>query len=128
MNKLVAAAAAAGISFNSAHSAPLPEARADDVGVSKQRLAKLDEFFASEIAAKRVPGAVVAIAGAAAATILATQSVASGSLIAEALLAALIVGVLSAYGTLFFPVFELFFIFVIMAVVLLVRPQGLFAR
>ncbi|GEC56326.1 CubicO group peptidase (beta-lactamase class C family) [Bradyrhizobium japonicum] len=62
MNKLVAAAAAAGISFNSAHSAPLPEARADDVGVSKQRLAKLDEFFASEIAAKRVPGAVVAIA------------------------------------------------------------------
>jgi branched-subunit amino acid ABC-type transport system permease component len=38
------------------------------------------------------------------------------------------VGILSAYGTLFFPVFELFFIFVIMAVVLLVRPQGLFAR
>ena len=33
-----------------------------------------------------------------------------------------------AYGTLFFPVFELFFIFVIMAVVLLVRPQGLFTR
>ncbi|VIO69365.1 serine hydrolase domain-containing protein [Bradyrhizobium ivorense] len=62
MNKLVAAAAAAGISFNSAHSAPLPEARADDVGVSKPRLAKLDEFFAGEIATKRVPGAVVAIA------------------------------------------------------------------
>ena len=37
-------------------------------------------------------------------------------------------GMLSAYGTLYFPVFELFFIFVIMAVVLLVRPQGLFAR
>lgn len=45
-----------------------------------------------------------------------------------AFVASLIVGVLSAYGTLFFPVFELFFIFVIMAVVLLVRPQGLFAR
>ncbi|HEV8643481.1 MAG TPA: branched-chain amino acid ABC transporter permease [Methylomirabilota bacterium] len=45
-----------------------------------------------------------------------------------AFVGSLIVGILSAYGTLFFPVFELFFIFVIMAVVLLVRPQGLFAR
>ncbi|MGZ5089573.1 MAG: branched-chain amino acid ABC transporter permease [Burkholderiales bacterium] len=45
-----------------------------------------------------------------------------------AFVSSLIVGVLSAYGTLFFPVFELFFIFVIMAVVLLVRPEGLFAR
>ncbi len=45
-----------------------------------------------------------------------------------AFISSLIVGIVSAYGTLFFPVFELFFIFVIMAVVLLVRPQGLFAR
>ncbi len=45
-----------------------------------------------------------------------------------AFVGSLIVGILSAYGTLFFPVFELFFIFVIMAGVLLVRPQGLFAR
>jgi branched-subunit amino acid ABC-type transport system permease component len=45
-----------------------------------------------------------------------------------AFVSSLIVGVLSAYGTLFFPVFELFFIFVIMVAVLLVRPQGLFAR
>jgi branched-subunit amino acid ABC-type transport system permease component len=45
-----------------------------------------------------------------------------------AFVSSIIVGVLSAYGTLFFPVFELFFIFVIMAIVLLVRPQGLFAR
>lgn len=45
-----------------------------------------------------------------------------------AFVSSLIVGVLSAYGTLYFPVFELFFIFVIMVVVLLVRPQGLFAR
>ena len=45
-----------------------------------------------------------------------------------AFVSSLIVGVLSAYGTLYFPVFELFFLFVIMAVVLLVRPQGLFAR
>jgi branched-subunit amino acid ABC-type transport system permease component len=45
-----------------------------------------------------------------------------------AFISSLIVGIVSAYGTLFFPVFELFFIFVIMGVVLLVRPQGLFAR
>lgn len=45
-----------------------------------------------------------------------------------AFVSSLIVGILSAYGTLYFPVFELFFIFVIMAVVLLVRPQGLFTR
>lgn len=45
-----------------------------------------------------------------------------------AFVGSLIVGVLSAYGTLFFPVFELFFIFAIMAAVLLVRPQGLFGR
>ena len=44
-----------------------------------------------------------------------------------AFVSSLIVGVLSAYGTLYFPVFELFFIFVIMAVVLLIRPQGLFS-
>jgi branched-subunit amino acid ABC-type transport system permease component len=43
-----------------------------------------------------------------------------------AFVGSLIVGVLSAYGTVFFPVFELFFIYVIMTVVLLVRPQGLF--
>jgi branched-chain amino acid transport system permease protein len=45
-----------------------------------------------------------------------------------AFVGSLIVGVLSAYGTLYFPVFELFFIFAIMIVVLLVRPEGLFAR
>src|SRR5262245_5892015 len=45
-----------------------------------------------------------------------------------AFVSSLIVGVLSAYGTLYFPVFELFFIFVIMAIVLLIRPQGLFTR
>lgn len=45
-----------------------------------------------------------------------------------AFISSMIVGIVSAYGTLFFPVFELFFIFVIMTVVLLVRPQGLFTR
>ncbi|WP_407190001.1 serine hydrolase domain-containing protein [Bradyrhizobium centrosematis] len=56
------AAAVAGVGLSSVHSAPLPEAPADEVGVSQQRLAKLDEFFASEIASKRLPGAVIAIA------------------------------------------------------------------
>jgi branched-subunit amino acid ABC-type transport system permease component len=45
-----------------------------------------------------------------------------------AFVGSLIVGVLSAYGTLLFPVFELALIYVVMALVLLVRPQGLFAR
>lgn len=45
-----------------------------------------------------------------------------------AFVGSLIVGVLSAYGTLFFPTLELFFIFVIMTAVLLLRPRGLFAR
>ncbi|UWU83377.1 beta-lactamase family protein [Bradyrhizobium yuanmingense] len=62
MDKLVMATAAAGIGLNSVRSAPLPESTADEVGVSPQRLAKLDEFFAREITSKRVPGAVIAIA------------------------------------------------------------------
>ncbi|WP_271606423.1 hypothetical protein [Bradyrhizobium sp. CCBAU 11434] len=52
---------AVGLGFNSVHSAPLPGATAHDVGVSPERLAKLDEFSAHEIASKRVPGAVVAV-------------------------------------------------------------------
>lgn len=43
-----------------------------------------------------------------------------------AFVGAVIVGVVSAYGILLFPVFELFLIFLIMAVVLMVKPQGLF--
>lgn len=45
-----------------------------------------------------------------------------------AFVGALIVGVLTAYGILLIPVFELFIIFVVMAVVLLVKPEGLFGR
>ncbi len=45
-----------------------------------------------------------------------------------AFVGAVIVGVVSAYGILLFPVFELFLIFLIMAVVLMVKPQGLFGR
>lgn len=56
------AAAVAVIAFGAASAAPLPEANPDDAGFSKQGLARLDNFFAREIAAKRVPGAVVAVA------------------------------------------------------------------
>jgi len=45
-----------------------------------------------------------------------------------AFVGSLIVGILSAYGTLLFPVFELALIYMVMAVVLLFRPQGLFGR
>src|SRR3954470_15917193 len=50
------------IAINVANAAPLPEVKPDEVGFSQQGLARLDDFFAREIAAKRVPGAVVAIA------------------------------------------------------------------
>jgi len=59
---MMTAAIAVGIAINVAHAAPLPEAKPDDVGFSPQALARLDDFFAREILAKRVPGAVVAIA------------------------------------------------------------------
>jgi branched-chain amino acid transport system permease protein len=45
-----------------------------------------------------------------------------------AFVGALIGGVLTSFGILLFPVFELFIIFVVMAVVLLVKPEGLFGR
>ncbi len=50
------------ITFTAAYAAPLPEAKPDDVGFSQAGLARMDDFFAREIAAKRVPGAVVAVA------------------------------------------------------------------
>src|SRR5437764_6519210 len=50
------------LGINVANAAPLPEASPDEVGFSPAGLARMDDFFAREIAAKRVPGAVVAIA------------------------------------------------------------------
>jgi CubicO group peptidase (beta-lactamase class C family) len=41
---------------------PLPVASPESVGLSSQRLQNIDTFFTNEIALKRVPGAVVAIA------------------------------------------------------------------
>jgi CubicO group peptidase (beta-lactamase class C family) len=59
---MMTAAVAVGLVINMANAAPLPEAKPDDVGFSQPGLARLDDFFAREILAKRVPGAVVAIA------------------------------------------------------------------
>lgn len=47
---------------NAAPSTPLPPATASQLGFSPDGFKKLDDFMAREIAAKRVPGAVVAIA------------------------------------------------------------------
>ena len=41
---------------------PLPTTAPEKVGFSKEGLARIDQFFAREIAADRVPGAVIAIA------------------------------------------------------------------
>ena len=43
-----------------------------------------------------------------------------------AFVGALLIGVMSAFGTRYFPTFDMFLIFILMAGVLLVRPQGLF--
>ena len=43
-----------------------------------------------------------------------------------AFLGALVIGVLSAFGTRFFPTFDMFLTFILMAAVLLWRPRGLF--
>jgi CubicO group peptidase (beta-lactamase class C family) len=59
---LVMSAAAAAFALRAAIAAPLPEAKPENVGFSQAGLARMDDFFAREIAAKRVPGAVVAIA------------------------------------------------------------------
>ena len=52
----------AGLAFTAASAAPLPEAKPESVGFSQAGLNRMDDFFAREIAAKRVPGAVVAVA------------------------------------------------------------------
>jgi branched-chain amino acid transport system permease protein len=43
-----------------------------------------------------------------------------------AFLGALVIGILSAFGTRFFPAFDMFLTFILMAAVLLWRPRGLF--
>jgi CubicO group peptidase (beta-lactamase class C family) len=58
---VAACALAAGLA-TVAHAQPLPQATPDAAGFSSAGLERLDRFFAREIEAKRVPGAVVAIA------------------------------------------------------------------
>ena len=43
-----------------------------------------------------------------------------------AFVGALVIGILSAFGTRFFPAFDMFLTFILMAAVLLWRPRGLF--
>jgi branched-subunit amino acid ABC-type transport system permease component len=43
-----------------------------------------------------------------------------------AFVGALIIGILTAFGTRFFPAFDMFLTFILMAIVLLWKPQGLF--
>jgi branched-chain amino acid transport system permease protein len=45
-----------------------------------------------------------------------------------AFLGALIIGLLSAFGTRYMPAFDMFLTFILMAAVLLLRPQGLFGK
>src|SRR5258708_29770291 len=52
----------ASVALAAASAAPLPEAKPDDVGFSHQGLSRFDDFFSREIPAKRVPGAVIAVA------------------------------------------------------------------
>ncbi len=59
---MITTAMMVGIVISAAHAGPLPDAKPDEVGFAQQGLTRIDNFFAREIAAKRVPGAVVAIA------------------------------------------------------------------
>src|SRR3979490_2631891 len=52
----------AGVISAASFAQPLPPAAPEKAGFSKEGLARIDAFFSREIAANRVPGAVVAIA------------------------------------------------------------------
>src|SRR5258706_3398402 len=56
------AAVFAGLISASSFAQPLPTTAPEKAGFSKEGLARIDQFYAREIAANRVPGAVVAIA------------------------------------------------------------------
>lgn len=62
LTALRAAALALAATLVSAHAQPLPTTPPASAGFSPEGLARIDRFFAREIEAKRVPGAVVAIA------------------------------------------------------------------
>jgi CubicO group peptidase (beta-lactamase class C family) len=56
-----AALAVAASMHGQAHARPLPTAAPETVGLSAERLRRIDTFFAHEIDLNRVSGAVVAI-------------------------------------------------------------------
>ncbi len=58
----IAAAVAIALCSANAFAQPLPPVAAEAAGFSKEGLARIDAFFAREIEANRVPGAVIAIA------------------------------------------------------------------
>ena len=60
--RIAAAALATGVCVAGAHAQPLPVTTPAAAGFSPAGLERLDRFFSREIEAKRVPGAVVAIA------------------------------------------------------------------
>jgi CubicO group peptidase (beta-lactamase class C family) len=61
-SRVAACALASGLAAAGTHAQPLPPTSAAAAGFSTEGLERLDGFFAREIEAKRVPGAVVAIA------------------------------------------------------------------
>lgn len=62
MKSLIAAAVFTSLAYCTAVAAPLPEVKPSEVGFSEAGLKRLDNFIDREIAAKRIPGAVIAIA------------------------------------------------------------------
>lgn len=62
MKSLIAAAIVTGLALCTATAGPLPEGKPAEAGFSEAGLKRIDDFFAREIALKRVPGAVIAIA------------------------------------------------------------------
>ena len=62
VRKIGLALSAMFVSFSASAATPLPVVAPEKVGFSKEGLHRIDQFFAREIAADRVPGAVIAIA------------------------------------------------------------------
>ena len=62
LSKIVIALSFLLVSFPATAATPLPPTTPEKAGFSREGLARIDTFFAREIAADRVPGAVIAIA------------------------------------------------------------------
>lgn len=62
LSKIVIALSSLLVSFTGTAATPLPTASPEKVGFASEGLARIDAFFAREIAADRMPGAAIAIA------------------------------------------------------------------